>query len=150
MLPVHIQLHFESSDSAFNPWTVTMDAPGDQGAASTGMQGIGVRAPIAAAVAAATSGLAWVWHIPKGATLSMGTKSMTVAAGCSSASEPFTGSTVKEDGAIPWLHLSFAPLTTSLAMAFLFVLATFVRRTASDNLAALRCCGAHATSARAR
>jgi len=35
-------------------------------------------------------------------------------------------------------------------MAFLFVLATFVRRTASDNLAALQRCGAHATSARAR
>jgi hypothetical protein len=41
--------------------------PGDQGAAVAGMQGCGVKVPEAAAVAAATIGLAGLWHMPKGA-----------------------------------------------------------------------------------
>ena len=47
--------------------------PGDHAEVVTGMQGCGVSTPIAAAVAAATCGLACVWHIPKGAMFTIGT-----------------------------------------------------------------------------
>ena len=54
------------------PHTSTVGAPGTQGAAMTGAQGMGVSAPMAAAVAAATVGLAILEHIPKvGGWLSM-------------------------------------------------------------------------------
>ncbi|MNN95372.1 hypothetical protein D3C81_2141630 [compost metagenome] len=39
--------------------------PGIHGAAVAGMQGMGVSTPMAAAVAAATVGLARLWHMPK-------------------------------------------------------------------------------------
>ncbi|GGU51652.1 hypothetical protein GCM10009504_05420 [Pseudomonas laurentiana] len=47
-------------------------APGVQGEAVAGMQGIGVSTPIAAEVAAETVGLAIDRHTPKGAILAMG------------------------------------------------------------------------------
>jgi hypothetical protein len=55
--------------------------PGVQGDVVTGMQGIGVNTPRAAAVAEATVGLAIDMHIPKGGMLVIGTKSMMFAAG---------------------------------------------------------------------
>jgi hypothetical protein len=51
---------------------ITVGEPGTQGAAVTGMQGMGVRTPSAAAVAAATIGLEGELHMPKGAILTMG------------------------------------------------------------------------------
>jgi hypothetical protein len=51
----------------------TVGAPGTQGAAVAGIQGIGVNTPIAAAVAAATVGLAGELHTPKGSMFSIGT-----------------------------------------------------------------------------
>ncbi len=59
----------------------TVGTPGIQGAAVAGMQGIGVNAPSAAAVAAATAGFAMLLHIPNGSTLRNGTWSMMFAAG---------------------------------------------------------------------
>ena len=53
--------------------------PGAQGATITGMQGMGVRTPIAAEVAEATMGLLSDWHMPKGRILTSGAKSMMVA-----------------------------------------------------------------------
>jgi hypothetical protein len=44
----------------------TVGAPGTHGETVAGIQGIGVRTPIAAAVAAATIGLAGDMHIPNG------------------------------------------------------------------------------------
>ena len=59
----------------------TVGLPGTQGAGVTGMHGIGVRTPKAAAVAAATVGLEGVVHMPKGRMLTIGLLSIMVAAG---------------------------------------------------------------------
>jgi len=52
---------------------VEVDAPGDQGAGTTGTQGWGASTPMAAAVAAATWGLAGDRQSAKGATFTIGT-----------------------------------------------------------------------------
>ena len=51
----------------------TVGAPGTQGEVVAGIQGIGVNAPIAAAVAAATIGLAKLLQVPKGMMFIIGT-----------------------------------------------------------------------------
>jgi hypothetical protein len=56
-----------------NPPKVTVAAPGVQGAGVTGMHGIGVRTPNAAAVADATAGFAIDIHMPNGIMFTMGT-----------------------------------------------------------------------------
>jgi hypothetical protein len=117
MFPVHAQEHLESLLSAATPSTVVNDAPGDHGPVITGMQGIGVSTPIAAAVAAATSGFACVWHMPNGATFTMGMMSFTVATGISAADAGPMGKIVSDDGARPWSHRSIAPWQTSFDMS---------------------------------
>src|SRR5262245_61246354 len=82
----------------------------------TGTQGMGVSTPWAAAVAEATCGFVWVLHMPNGAMLVIGAKSMIVAARMLSASTGLTGRMESVDGASPSLHLSCAPWTTSLLM----------------------------------
>src|ERR1700739_3005227 len=93
----------------------TVGEPGAQGAAVTGMHGMGVNTPSAAAVAAATSGFAGEEHIPKGRMLVMGMLSMMVAAGVP-VSTAFVGSTTRLDGAAPKLHCNIAPMQTRLAI----------------------------------
>lgn len=81
----------------------TVGDPGTQGAGITGIQGIGVSAPKAAAVAAATVGLAMELHIPKGIIFTKGTLSMIVA----NAVFVITlaaGSTFNAEGVIPKEH----------------------------------------------
>jgi hypothetical protein len=82
------------------------------------MQGMGVKAPKAAAVAAATAGLPRQLHMPKGATLATGAWSMMVAAGNAPASTP-AGITFSTDGAAPKLHIRAEPVVTCRAMAIL-------------------------------
>lgn len=81
----------------------TVGEPGAHGAAVTGTHGIGVSTPIAAAVAAATCGLAGQLHMPNGMTLTMGALSMIVAAGAPAMTHG-VGSTFKDEGATPKLH----------------------------------------------
>jgi hypothetical protein len=85
--------------------------PGVQGAGVTGMQGIGVKTPSAAAVADATVGLAIDMHIPKGGILVMGIWSMMLAAGVV-ALTLFTGNTLSAEGATPKVHIMTAPEVT--------------------------------------
>jgi hypothetical protein len=59
----------------------TVGAPGTQGAGVAGTHGMGVSTPKAAAVAAATSGLAMELHTPKGIIFTRGTWSMMLASG---------------------------------------------------------------------
>ena len=59
----------------------TVGEPTIQGAGVTGIQGIGVRTPRAAAVAAATVGFARDWHKPNGMMFTIGLLSMTLARG---------------------------------------------------------------------
>jgi hypothetical protein len=76
------------------------------------MQGIGVNAPMAAAVAAATVGLEGVVHIPKGMMFTIGAKSMMLPLGTLLNILVRTGSTTSDEGAIPNVHIIIAPVTT--------------------------------------
>ena len=109
-LPMHLHVLF----TAGFPPTSTVGEPGAQGAAITGMHGIGVSTPRAAAVAAATCGFAREVHIPNGMMFTMGTLSMMQAAGILLHKTFPAGSTFSADGAIPKLHMSCAPDVTMI------------------------------------
>ena len=85
--------------------------PGVHGAV-TGMQGMGVSTPRAAAVAEATVGLAMDMHMPKGGMFTMGAQSIMVAAGAP-AMVLLVGSTLRVEGATPNVHIIMAPVVTS-------------------------------------
>ncbi len=82
----------------------TVGDPGVHGAGMTGTQGIGVKTPRAAAVAAATVGFASEEHMAKGGILTIGLLSMMVAAGTLDVMVQLAGSTAKLLGAAPKLH----------------------------------------------
>jgi len=96
--------------------TVTIILPGIQGDGVLGIHGIGVSAPIAAAVAEATTGLASDWHKPNGRIFTMGLLSIILACGMLLFITRFTGNTINEDGASPMLHFKIAPLHTNSAI----------------------------------
>jgi hypothetical protein len=64
--PPQLHMHLEVLSSAGILPIMTVGAPGIHGALVAGMQGIGVSTPSAAAVAAATIGLAGELHTPNG------------------------------------------------------------------------------------
>src|SRR5215211_4363566 len=99
-------MHIDESVSAGAVPQMTVGEPGAHGATGTGMHGIGVSTPSAAAVAAATIGLASEVHIPNGRMLTSGRLSMMVASGGPPASVRFVGSTFSVDGAMPNEHCS--------------------------------------------
>jgi hypothetical protein len=86
-------------------------APTIHGAAVAGTQGIGVKTPSAAAVAAATVGFAIEEHMPKGRIFTNGLLSMMFAAGVA-VMVRFTGNTTNVLGATPKLHWRVAPMHT--------------------------------------
>src|SRR5438876_4574808 len=105
------QLHI-SIELLFNAgWfaSVTVGEPATHGDGVTGMHGIGVSTPIAAAVAAATIGLDGDWHIPNGMILTIGMWSWMLAAGTLDVLTMCSGSTTRLLGAMPMVHLSRAP-----------------------------------------
>jgi hypothetical protein len=91
--------------------------PGAQGAGVKGMQGIGVRTPRAAAVAAATVGFAIELHIPNGAMFAIGLLSIIFASGMD-VTVLLTGRTFRTDGASPNVHRKSAPPQTAKLMGF--------------------------------
>jgi hypothetical protein len=91
---------------------MTVGEPGTHGATVQGMQGMGVSTPIAAAVAAATSGFAGDMHMAKGMIFAMGAKSMIVAAGISDVVIVGADVAIKVLGAMPKVHMSIAPVHT--------------------------------------
>lgn len=91
--------------------SITVGAPGIQGAMVIGMQGIGTSTPKAAAVADTTIGLASDWHIPNGMTLTMGLLSMILAAGVPVITL-LMGITMSVLGANPNVHCVMAPIQT--------------------------------------
>src|SRR5262245_12173918 len=105
----HVSLQLESSAGMLPINTV--GTPGAHGPAGTGVQGIGVNTPSAAAVAAATAGFAKLEHMPNGITLRNGTLSAMLAAGAP-ANTRLTGNTTSEPGAIPMVHIVVAPALT--------------------------------------
>src|SRR3954451_18034243 len=86
----------------------TLIAPAIHGAGVTGMQGIGVSTPIAAAVADATAGFAGQQHIPNGMMFVIGMWSMMLAAGAVTSTRLMGSITFSALGAIPKLHCSIA------------------------------------------
>ena len=117
MTPPQLHMHLEVLFSAGMFATRTVGEPGTQGAAVTGMQGIGVSAPNAAAVAAATVGLANELHMPKGGMLTIGLLSMIFAIGMAFMTR-LIGRTIRLEGAAPKLHCSVAPPHTSCPIIY--------------------------------
>jgi hypothetical protein len=103
MTPPQVHISFAESLRAGMFPSNTVGAPTTHGAGVTGTQGIGVSTPSAAAVAAATIGLANDMHIPKGGTFTSGFPSRMLAAGVP-VSVRFTGGTTNVLGATPKLH----------------------------------------------
>ncbi len=89
----------------------TVGEPGAHGAGITGMHGIGVNTPNAAAVADATVGFASDEHMPNGMMFTSGLLSMMLASGVT-VSVLFAGNTTSELGAAPKLHCNIAPMHT--------------------------------------
>jgi hypothetical protein len=104
IMPPQLHMSLELSFNAGTPPTITVGEPGTQGAVVTGMQGIGVSTPNAAAVAVATIGLAIEVHIPKGGMLTMGMLSITVTACIPCTKLMVVGRGITTDGATPKLH----------------------------------------------
>ena len=94
--------------------------PGVHGAVRAGTHGIGVSAPIAAAVAEATVGLASDWHMPNGAMLTIGLLSMMFAMGLLSIIGRIGSMMVSGVGAFPNEHFSCAPIHTYFAIVNVF------------------------------
>lgn len=81
MVPANEQISFDVSLSAGMLPASTVGAPGSHVPAGTGVHGIGVSTPRAAAVADATAGFAMLVHIPKGGMFTNGTVSLMVPTG---------------------------------------------------------------------
>ncbi len=114
IIPPHAQLALHASLSAGILRTMTVGEPGAHGAGMTGMHGIGVSTPNAAAVAAATCGLDGLLQTPNGGMFTIGLLSMMLPAGLNS---PLTfPTTTNVDGAIPNVHDIEALIVTSFAM----------------------------------
>ena len=111
IIPPQQHMHWQVLFKAGMPPIITVGEPGVHGVV-TGMQGIGVSTPIAAAVAEATIGLARDMHMAKGGMFVMGTKSMMLAAGGPPVLFRLIGRTFRTEGAIPKVHIIMAPETT--------------------------------------
>src|SRR5580704_13648074 len=116
MTPPQIHISCETLSSEGKLPSSTVGAPATQGAGVAGMQGIGVSTPRAAAVAAATVGLAIDVHIPKGMILTIGIWSMMFASGTILVITLLVGNTTSELGATPKLHCIIAPIQTCRGM----------------------------------
>ena len=81
MVPAHMHWQVLSEVRAGTPPTATVADPGAHGPAMTGRHGWGVSTPSAAAVAAATWGLAGEVHMPKVGMFVIGIMSWIVATG---------------------------------------------------------------------
>ncbi len=116
MTPPHMHMRVDILLSAGIFPSKTVGEPTIHGATVTGMQGIGVNTPIAAAVAAATIGLDGVMQTPNGMTFIKGAKSMMFAAGTLLVMVRLIGKTASVDGATPKLHIIIAPIAVCIPM----------------------------------
>jgi len=108
--PPYAQMQVDPATSTGAPPAMVCGAIGIHGAGTAGTHGIGVNTPRAAAVAAATMGLANDWHMPNGAMFAPGAISVMVATG-----RPSTigrgATTERVEGARPNVHMIIAPET---------------------------------------
>src|SRR3954468_5551205 len=112
MTPPNEQTQVEPDTSAGLPPIVVCGAVGIQVPAIAGTHGIGVSTPSAAAVAAATVGLAMEEHMPNGGMLTIGTMSAIAPAGRPSMVTLLIGRMLSVVGAMPNEHCSIAPVVT--------------------------------------
>ena len=100
-----------------DPPAMTLGSPGVQGPVGTGTQGIGVRVPSAAAVAAATAGLAILLQRIKEGMFNIGTISAMVPTSVAGVviAAPL-GRKVRGIGALPIVHWAIAPVVTAKGM----------------------------------
>ena len=73
MTPAHMHMSVQVLSRVGMFPRSTVGAPGTHGAVVIGIHGMGVRTPIAAAVAEATIGFAGDMHMPNGMIFTMGT-----------------------------------------------------------------------------
>ena len=115
IVPPQTHIRQDVSGSALIPATVlTLGEPGVQGAGVLGTHGIGVRVPMAAAVAAAVAGKAGERQTPKGGMFAIGLWSRMLPA---SMYPDFTifGVAMNVDGAAPIVQRICAEVTACLA-----------------------------------
>jgi hypothetical protein len=113
MTPPHAQISVPCASSAGAVPISTVGAPPEiHGAGVTGTQGIGVKTPSAAAVAAMTVGFAVLWHIANGVILTIGMESSSVAAGVPPTIVRLAGNTFSTPDAPPNEHCNVAPAHT--------------------------------------
>src|SRR3954452_10930016 len=103
-------MQVEPATSAGLPPIMVVGALGVQVPAMSGTHGIGVSTPSAAAVAAATVGLATLEHIPSGGMVPSGAMSVMAAAGLPSTVTRLPGRTWRVVGASPKDERSNAPV----------------------------------------
>jgi hypothetical protein len=116
--PAQLHIHLLLSSAAGSPAIVMLEAPGDQTPTMTGIQGIGVCTPSAAAVAVITIGFVVELHMPKVAMLTIGTHIEIVAVGIMLA-EPGVGGPRRTvcPGGRAWEHLSMPPRVRTAVMS---------------------------------
>ncbi len=102
--PAHMHMQVDVLSSIGMLPSSTVGDPGIHGAGVFGTHGIGVSTPIAAAVAAATAGLAGEMQTPNGRMLTIGAWSMMFAATCVPHCTRFVGNTCNAEGAAPIVH----------------------------------------------
>jgi len=121
IVPAQAHWQVDPAVSTGTPLITTFAEPGVHGPTGTGTQGIGVRTPRAADVAAATAGFAGELHIPNVGMFAIGIESAMVATGCPPAvtGGPFGTAVSGIGGPRPIAHDSMAALTTSGGIVWL-------------------------------
>ena len=113
--PPHMQAQVEVLSNAGIPPSITVAAPGAQGATVFGTHGMGVKTPRAAAVADATVGLASDMQTPKVGIFTIGLLSIMFAAGAPTM-VLLVGSTLSALGAAPKLHIIMHPEVANIGI----------------------------------
>ena len=134
IMPAQMQLQLQVLLSDGILAISTSLVPGVQGAGVTGMQGIGVKTPSAAAVAAITAGLEGELHIPNGRIFNNGMWSMMVAAGMLLVKTRLVGNTTSELGAAPKEQASKAPMHTCCGISNSFMVFTVFSFDPGDDI----------------
>ena len=112
--PAQAHIMVSQAPNAGKGPNITLGDPGAQGLTGTGTQGMGTRTPKAAAVAAATSGLAKLVHTPKGRIFTKGIIAIIVPAGVG-AIITGGGKNINGDGAAPMLQVAIVPIVASIS-----------------------------------
>jgi hypothetical protein len=118
IMPPHVHMQVLSLSRIGILESIILGFTGIQGDNVIGMQGIGVKTPKAAAVAAATIGFEGDEQVPKGRMFSMGTLAVILAPGPLTESSRVMGSTISFPGAAPKAHFTIPSAFTCIPIIF--------------------------------